>query len=69
TAEEDRRAGRKRITPYWRTIKDDGSLNPKFPGDVRAQAAKLRDEGFTIEPAKGTRPPRVRGFEKHLIQL
>ena len=59
-AEEDRRAGKTRITPYWRTIKDDGGLNEKFPGGVRAQAARLRKEGFTVQPGKGKQPPRVR---------
>jgi hypothetical protein len=33
-AEEDARAGEIRSTPYWRVVKDDGSLNPKFPGGV-----------------------------------
>ena len=40
-AEEDLRGGKKRVTPYWRTIKDDGKLNEKFPGGVKAQAAHL----------------------------
>src|SRR5215831_3759245 len=43
-AEEDAREGKKRITPYWRVIQDDGSLNTKFPGGVEAQAARLREE-------------------------
>jgi len=68
-AEEDRRAGKKRITPYWRTIKENGDLNEKFPGQARAQAAKLRAEGFVIEPAKGKRPPRVKDFERYLTRL
>jgi len=38
-AEEDRQKGKKRITPYWRVVKDDGSLNPKLAGGVEAQAA------------------------------
>jgi hypothetical protein len=33
-AEENRAGGRKRVTPYWRVVKDDGTLNPKFPGGV-----------------------------------
>ena len=66
TAEEDRRGGRKRITPYWRVVKDDGSLNPKFAGGVEAQAAKLREEGHEIIPGKGKKPPRVADFEKSL---
>jgi 6-O-methylguanine DNA methyltransferase, DNA binding domain len=58
-AEEDARAGKTRITPYWRVVKEDGSLNPKFPGGVRRQAERLRAEGHHILPAKGKRPPRV----------
>ncbi|MEK6409299.1 MAG: hypothetical protein AABN34_20425 [Acidobacteriota bacterium] len=28
--EEDRQNGRKQVTPYWRVIRDDGSLYEKF---------------------------------------
>ena len=69
TAEEDLQAGKKRITPYWRTIKDDGKLNEKFPGGARAQAARLRKEGFTIQRGKGKQPPRVKDFQKYLIRI
>ena len=31
-AAEDEAAGKKRITPYWRTLKMDGEVNPKYPG-------------------------------------
>ncbi len=34
--------------PYWRVIKDDGSLNLKFPGGPDLQAKYLLDEGFEI---------------------
>ena len=37
-AEEDRANGRQRIAPYWRVVKDDGGLNPKFPGGEQLQA-------------------------------
>lgn len=47
-AEEGRAEGRKRITPYWRIVKDDGALNPKFPGGEEQQARLLRGEGFRI---------------------
>jgi hypothetical protein len=66
-AEEDRREGKKRITPYWRVVKDDGSLNPKFPGGVEAQATLLRAEGHTIAPGKGKKPPRVEDFDRILV--
>ncbi len=58
-AEEDAAAGKTKITPYWRVVKDDGSLNPKFPGGVERQAERLREEGHRILPGRGKRPPRV----------
>jgi len=58
-ANEAEREGASRITPYWRVVKDDGSLNPKFPGGVEAQAERLRDEGHTIDSSH--KIPRVVG--------
>lgn len=58
-AEEDARDGKSRVTPYWRVVKDDGSLNPKFPGGVAQQAKRLRAEGHRVLPGAGKRPPRV----------
>jgi len=69
TAEEDLGRGEKQITPYWRVIKSDGSLNEKFPGGVEAQAAHLEKEGHTIEPGKGKKPPKVKDFEKALVEV
>jgi len=69
TAEEDRRAGKARITPYWRVVRDDGSLNEKFPGGPPAQARRLRAEGFSIAAGKGKKPPRVRDFQEFLARL
>ena len=58
-AEEDASAGKTIITPYWRVVKDDGSLNPKFPGGAERQAERLRDEGHRIISGSGKRRPRV----------
>ena len=69
TAEEDLRTGKKRITPYWRVVKSDGSLNPKLPGGVRGQAGHLRQEGHKIQQGKGKKPPKVADFEKSLVKL
>jgi len=66
-AEEQRQEGKKRITPYWRVVKVDGSLNPKFPGGVKAQAARLKTEGHKIVAGKGQKPPTVKDFEKSLV--
>ena len=68
-AEEDRRAGKARITPYWRVVCDDGSLNEKLPGGPRAQARRLRAEGFSIAAGKGKKPPRVSDFQDFLARL
>lgn len=35
-------------TPYWRTLKANGELNPKYPGGVEAQREKLEAEGHTV---------------------
>ena len=51
-AEEDSRAGKKRITPYWRVVRDDGRLIEKFPGGVEAQASRLRLEGHRMKAGK-----------------
>jgi hypothetical protein len=51
-AEEDAAAGKKKITPYWRVVADNGSLNPKFPGGVERQAKRLRAEGHRIVAGK-----------------
>jgi hypothetical protein len=67
--EEDRRAGKSKITPYWRVVRDDGSLNEKFPGGPPAQARRLRSEGFAIAAGKGKKPACVKGFEKFLARL
>jgi hypothetical protein len=69
TAEEDLINGREEITPYWRVIKPDGSLNEKFPCGVEAQAARLREEEHIIELGKGKKGLRVKDFEKSLQKL
>ncbi len=60
-AEEAGAAGSKRITPYWRTIRDNGDLVDKFPGGVEAQARLLKGEGHRISTKRKT--PRVEEFE------
>jgi len=69
TAEEDLKAGKKQITPYWRIVRDDGSLIEKFPGGVKTQANYLKEEGFMIEPRKGKRLPKVKDFKEYLVKL
>jgi hypothetical protein len=58
-AEEEAASGKTRITPYWRVVKDDGSLNPRFPGGAERQSERLRAEGHSIVAGSGRRPPRL----------
>lgn len=51
-ADESETEGAKRITPYWRTLKTGGELNPKFPGGVEALKVRLEAEGHRVV-AKG----------------
>lgn len=66
-AAEDEAAGKKRMTPYWRTLKSGGELNPKYPGGVKAQTRRLKAEGHFVIAA-GKRAV-VREFEKVMAQL
>ena len=59
--------GAKRITPYWRTLKNGGELNPKFPGGVEACKELLQSEGHRVEQ-RGKRW-FVAGFERALASL
>lgn len=57
-------------TPYWRTLKADGELNPKYPGGAEAQKKKLEAEGHTII-AKGRKNIRyfVKDYDRALFDL
>ncbi|WP_213956400.1 MULTISPECIES: MGMT family protein [unclassified Variovorax] len=35
-------------TPWWRTLKIGGELNPKYPGGIESQMRKLEAEGHTV---------------------
>jgi hypothetical protein len=47
-AEEAAAEGRK-ATPYWRTLKADGELNPKFPGGIPELKRRLVAEGHRVQ--------------------
>ena len=57
-------------TPWWRTLRANGELNPKYPGGVEAQKEKLEAEGHCIIQ-KGRTNPRyfVKDYEKSLFEL
>ncbi len=43
-AEELRNEGKHKIPPYWRVVRDDGSLIEKFPGGPEFQMEQLKSE-------------------------
>ena len=65
-AEEEAGEGRKRITPYWRTLKTEGILNEKYPGGIERQRKKLESEGHRI--LKKGKKYMVENLPRALIQ-
>lgn len=64
-ADEAAAAGVRDITPYWRTLRAKGEVNPKYPGGLAALTARLEAEGHEVFQ-KGKRT-LVRDFEKALV--
>jgi len=66
-AEEQRQKGERDTTPYWRTLKTGGEINPKYPGGVEAQKKLLEREGHEVVQ-KGKKCVVV-DYEKLLVRL
>jgi alkylated DNA nucleotide flippase Atl1 len=64
-AGEDEAEGKRRVTPYWRTLKTGGEVNPKYPGGLRDQKRRLEAEGHRID-MRGRRMV-VRDYERSLV--
>ena len=47
-AEEAKAKGAKDTTPYWRTLKGKGELNPKYPGGIAGLKRLLAAEGHKV---------------------
>ena len=60
-------AGKKGATPYWRTLKTGGEVNPKYPGGIAGVKSKLSAEGHQVV-RKGRRY-FVADFEKRAAVL
>ena len=57
-------------TPWWRTLKANGELNPKYPGGVEAQKEKLEAEGhIIIQKGRTNIKYFVKNYEKFLYVL
>lgn len=57
-------------TPWWRTLKAKGELNPKYPGGIELQKRKLEEEGHEILQ-RGRKNIRyyVKNYENALYEL
>jgi alkylated DNA nucleotide flippase Atl1 len=66
-AGENEADGKKRITPYWRTLKGNGEVNAKYPGGLSGQRRRLEREGLEVVD-RGDRL-FVRDYEKSLVKL
>lgn len=66
-AQERASEGKKDITPYWRTLKEGGVINEKYPGGIDGQRKLLEKEGHKVIP-KGKKSAVV-DFEKYLVKL
>ena len=53
-AADELRAENKDFPPYWRVLRADGSLNPKYPNGTAEQQTLLEAEGFTIRTVRKT---------------
>ncbi len=56
--------------PFWRTLKTDGELNPKYPGGIEYQKEMLASEGHTFT-TKGRKNIRyfVENYDNFLYDL
>lgn len=65
-AEEDLKNGKEHVTPYWRVIGEDGSLNDKFPGGCESHGRHLIAEKHIIIRVPGKKSTLVKNFQKRL---
>lgn len=66
-AGDEEAAGRVRVTPYWRTLRGAGELNPKYPGGLAEQARRLEAEGHRVV-ARGAKRA-VADYEDSLVSV
>lgn len=66
-AAEAEAEGKKRITPYWCTLKSNGELNSKYPGGIGELSRRLSKENHKVVQ-KGKRF-FVAEFEKRIAPL
>ncbi|MHC4270794.1 MAG: MGMT family protein [Planctomycetota bacterium] len=68
-ADEAEVEGKKRITPYWRTLKTGGELNPKYPGGIENIRRRLEAEGHMVIQKGRSKKLVVSDYEKALVKI
>jgi alkylated DNA nucleotide flippase Atl1 len=58
---------KRKVTAFWRTLRTNGEINPKYPGGIEFQKERLESEGHQIIQ-KGKRFLVV-DFKKSLVNL
>lgn len=66
-SEEEKAQGEKNTTPWWRTLKSDGSINQKYPGDIKMQKSLLEAEGHKV--VKKGKKYIVENYERSLVKV
>lgn len=66
-AAEAENEGKKKVTPYWRTLKANGELNPKYPGGIDGVKERLEAENHRV--ARKGRRYFVVDYEASLARL
>lgn len=57
-------------TPFWRTLKANGELNPKYPGGIEEQKRLLEAEGHTVlQKGRTNIKYFVKDYEKALFHI
>lgn len=68
-AQEELDHGKKDITPYWRTLKTGGELNPKYPGGLDNLKSRLHAEGHKVIQKGRSKKFVVADYEKSLVKI
>ncbi len=68
-ADEMENQGKKRITPYWRTLKTGGILNEKYPGGLENLKNRLEAEGRKVIRKGRSKHFMVQDFEKYVVNI
>ena len=68
-AEMEREMGKTDLAPWWRVIRDDGTMNEKMPGKGDLQQDILSTEGHAFIPKPRGKKLIVQDFEAEVVQV